>query len=129
MSKYVVYWYDHLCDNFIRQSVVEAKNMIDAGKHLTNIHRKATIVDIMRKPEGEVIKEEKKMGIDLTNKMSITLNEDDIKEIIAEYVSQQVWCGSKITKENVQLIYENKEVGSQMDPYKKPCLKECVIKR
>lgn len=128
MSKYVVYWYNHLGDNFIRRSVVEAKNMIDAGKHLTNIHREATIVDIMRKPEGEVIKEEKKMSIDLTKKMSITLNEDDIKEIIADYVSQQVWCGSKITKENVKFEYGVSEFGTQREPDWSPYIKECVIK-
>ena len=78
MNKYVVYWYDRLGDNFIRRSVVEAKNLIDAGKHLTDIHREATIVNIMRKPEGEVIEEENKM--DLIKKMSIALSEDDIKE-------------------------------------------------
>lgn len=129
MSKYVVYWYDHLGDNFIRRSVVEAKNMIDAGKHLTNIHREATIVDIMRKPEGEVIKEDKKMSIDLTKKMSITLNEDDIKEIIADYVSQQICDKTRLTKENVSFEYGVREFGTQREPDRRPYIKECVIRR
>lgn len=128
MSKYVVYWYDRLGDNFIRRSVVEAKNMFDAGKRLTNIHREATIVDIMWKPEGEVIKEEKKMSIDLTKKMSITLNEDDIKEIIAEYAKNQFGEKTGLTKENVSFEYDMKEFGTQREPDKRPYIKECVIK-
>jgi hypothetical protein len=68
------------------------------------------------------------MGIDLTKKMSITLNEDDIKEIIADYVSQRVCDKEKLTKENVKFEYGMREFGTQREPDRRPYIKECVIR-
>ena len=71
------------------------------------------------------VKEEKK--VDLTKKITITLNEDDIKEIIAEYANGFTGLGH-VTKDNVELEYRVVETGPLHDPYRKPCLKECRIK-
>lgn len=70
-------------------------------------------------------REEKK--VDLTKKITVTLTEDDIKEIVAEYVKEHT-CISGVTAENVELVYGVKYSGPQMDRVEHGYLKECKVK-
>lgn len=70
-------------------------------------------------------KEEKKM--DLTKKITVELTEDDIKEIVAEYVKNNANIKG-VTAENVELVYGVKYSGPQMDRVEHGYLKECRVK-
>lgn len=67
------------------------------------------------------------MTMDIYKRMSITLTEQDVKEIIAEYVNQFTGFGH-VTADNVELVVSSQEVGPPMAPYTKTYFKECVIK-
>jgi hypothetical protein len=70
-------------------------------------------------------KEEKKM--DLTKKITVTLTEDDIKEIVAEYVAREL-CRKVPKKDDIELVYGVKYSGPQMDREEHGYLIECRVK-
>lgn len=57
-------------------------------------------------------------------KLTITLSETDVKEIVADYLVQH---GFKVTTDDVQLIVENRYYGYGMGEYQAPCFKECSV--
>jgi cytochrome c oxidase assembly protein Cox11 len=70
-------------------------------------------------------KEEKK--VDLTKKITVTLTEDDIKELVAEYVKNNANL-KEVTAENVEMVYGVKYSGPQMDRVEHGYLIECKVK-
>lgn len=60
----------------------------------------------------------------LNKKMTITLSETDVKEIIADFL---VAHGYEVTTEDVKLIVENRYFGYGMGEYQSPCFKECTV--
>lgn len=61
--------------------------------------------------------------MNIENKITITLTETDVKEIVAEYLTEK---GYKVTPANVTLSVGNKWEGYGMDEYQVPYFKECV---
>ena len=61
--------------------------------------------------------------MDINKKITITLSEDDVKEIIAGYLASR---GYRVVPESVKLVVENKWVGYGMSEYPKPYFKECT---
>ena len=70
-------------------------------------------------------KEEKK--VDLTKKMTISLTEDDVKEMVAGYIRRNTSM-TTVKAENVELVYGVKYSGPQMDRVEHGYLKECIVK-
>lgn len=61
--------------------------------------------------------------MDIEKKITITLSENDVKEIVAEYLTNK---GYKVTPENVNLIVSNMWVGYGMSEHQQPYFKECT---
>lgn len=61
--------------------------------------------------------------MNIENKITITLTENDLKEIVAEYLTEK---GYKVTTDNVTLSVGNKWVGFGMDEHQVTFFKECV---
>lgn len=60
----------------------------------------------------------------IKKKLTISLTESDVKEIIADYVVQQ---GFKVTKDDVNLVVANEWKGYGMGEYQAPVFKECTV--
>ena len=60
----------------------------------------------------------------IKKKLTISLTESDVKEIIADYVIQQ---GFKATKDDVNLVVGNEWHGYGMGEYQSPVFKECTV--
>lgn len=61
--------------------------------------------------------------MNLKTKITITLSEDDVKEIVADYLTKN---GYSATPNDVKLVCTNKWVGYGMDEHTEPAFKECV---
>lgn len=57
-------------------------------------------------------------------KLTITLSETDVKEIVADYL---VAHGFKVTTDDVKLVVENRWHGYGQGEYQSPCFKECSV--
>lgn len=57
-------------------------------------------------------------------KLTITLSETDVKEIVADYLVQHDF---KVTADDVKLIVENRWHGYGQGEYQSPCFKECSV--
>ena len=62
--------------------------------------------------------------MNITKKLTISLNESDIKEIVADYLIKE---GFKVTKNDVELIVGSEWRGYGMGEYQTPVFKECKI--
>lgn len=60
----------------------------------------------------------------INKKLTISLSEDDVKEIVAAYLVQE---GFKVTKKDVSLIVTNEWRGYGMGEYQAACFKECSV--
>lgn len=61
--------------------------------------------------------------MNIENKITITLTENDVKEIVAEYLTKK---GYKVTTDNVTLSVGIDWVGYGMDEHQVARFKECV---
>ena len=61
--------------------------------------------------------------MNIENKITITLSENDVKEIVAEYLTEK---GYKVTPANVTLSVGSTWVGYGMDEHLEACFEECV---
>ena len=61
--------------------------------------------------------------MDIEKKITITLTENDVKEIVAEYLTKK---GYRVTPENVKLNVSNKWEGYGMSEHQVPYFKECT---
>ena len=57
-------------------------------------------------------------------KLTITLTEDDVKAIVADYLVQE---GFKVTTDDVKLLVGTEWRGYGMGEYQTACFKECVV--
>lgn len=57
-------------------------------------------------------------------KLTITLTEQDVKEIVADYIVSQ---GFKVTPEDVELIVSTESRGYGMGEYQTTVFKECSV--
>ena len=62
--------------------------------------------------------------MDIKKKLTCTLSENDVKEIVAAYFAEE---GYRVTKDDVVLLVENKWFGYGMDECQAPAFKECVV--
>lgn len=60
----------------------------------------------------------------INKRLTISLTENDVKEIIADYIVQQ---GFKVTTEDVKLVVTSEWRGYGMGEYQSPCFKECTV--
>ena len=65
--------------------------------------------------------------MDLTKKITVNLTEDDIKEIIAEYVRKNAGM-TAVKAENVEFVYGVNTRGTGCNIQYDGCLKECKVK-
>ena len=61
--------------------------------------------------------------MNIENKITITLTENDVKEIVAEYLTHK---GYKVASDNVTLSVGNEWVGYGMDEHQEPRFKGCI---
>ena len=62
--------------------------------------------------------------MNIKKKLTISLTESDVKEIVAEYISQQ---GFKATKDDVELVVSTEWRGYGMGEYQTTYFKECTV--
>lgn len=62
--------------------------------------------------------------MDIEKRITITLSEADVKEIIAEYMAHK---GYKVFTNNVELVVGNEWVSYGFSEYQKPVFKKCTI--
>lgn len=62
--------------------------------------------------------------MNINKKLTISLNEYDVKEIVAEYLTKN---GYKVAPANVTLSIGNKWVGYGKDEHQEPYFKECTV--
>ena len=62
--------------------------------------------------------------MNIKKKLTISLTESDVKEIVADYIVKQ---GFKATKDDVKLVVTNEWYGYGMGEYQSPCFKECTV--
>lgn len=62
--------------------------------------------------------------MNITKKITISLSESDVKEIVADYIVQQ---GFKATPDDVELIVKNEWRGYGMGEHQEPCFRECKV--
>ena len=60
--------------------------------------------------------------MNITKKLTISLNESDVKEIVAAYLVQE---GFKVTARDIELVVANEWRGYGMDEYQTAVFKEC----
>lgn len=60
----------------------------------------------------------------INKKLTISLCENDVKEIVADYLVQQ---GFKVTTTDVTLVVENEWHGYGLGEYHAPRFKECTV--
>lgn len=75
----------------------------------------------------EYIDDKEKKKMDLTKKITVSLTEDDVKEIVADYIRRNSGM-TAVTAENVEMVYGVKYSGPQMDRVEHGYLMECKIK-
>ena len=63
--------------------------------------------------------------MNIEKKVNITLSEADVKEIVAEYLTDM---GYQVTPDKVELVVSNKWVGYGRDEHQVPYFKECTAK-
>lgn len=63
--------------------------------------------------------------MNIEKKVTITLSETDVKDIIAAYLLCQ---GYQVSPDNVELVVSNKWVGYGRDEHQVPYFKECTAK-
>ena len=61
--------------------------------------------------------------MNITKKITISLSEYDVKEIIAEYLTKE---GYKVNPSGVNLVFGTKWVGYGMDEHQETYFKECT---
>lgn len=61
--------------------------------------------------------------MDVEKKITITLSENDVKEIVSKYLTNS---GYDVPPENVKLVVSNKWVGYGMSEHQQPYFKECT---
>lgn len=66
------------------------------------------------------------MNIDILKKATVILTEQDVKGVIAEYVTQFTGL-EHVTADDVKLIVSSREVGPPMCTYRETYFKECQI--
>lgn len=62
--------------------------------------------------------------MNITKKITISLSESDVKEIVADYIVQQ---GFKATPNDVELIVGTEWRGYGMGEYQTTCFNECRV--
>jgi hypothetical protein len=62
--------------------------------------------------------------MNIIKKITISLSESDVREIVAEYLARQ---GYKVSKTDVQLIVGNEWHGYGMDEHQVAVFKECSV--
>ena len=62
--------------------------------------------------------------MNITKKLTISLNESDVKEIVAAYLVQE---GFNVTKNDVKLVVSNEWHGYGIGEYQEPVFKECKV--
>ena len=60
----------------------------------------------------------------ITKKLTISLSEHDVKEIIADYIVSQ---GFKVTTDDVKLVVGNEWKGYGLGEYQTAYFKECTV--
>lgn len=61
--------------------------------------------------------------MNIEKKITISLSEDDVKNIVADYLVKE---GYKVTSEDVKLSVEIKWVGYGIGEHQVACFKECT---
>ena len=119
---YLIHYNTYIEPKYIRSVVITAPSRDNAIKHFERVYRDGIIRDI-----SEYSKERGKRRMDLDKKITVTLDENDIKEIIAEYVMKNSSIRN-IDAKNVEMVYGVKYSGPPMDRVDHGYLKECVVK-
>ena len=61
--------------------------------------------------------------MNIEQKITFTLTEDDVKSIVAEYLSEK---GYSVSAKDVKLNVSNQWVGYGMDEHQVPCFESCT---
>ena len=124
-EKYLVYYQHDSNPNVRRSCIIYATSGRDAVDRFYNIYNPRLYTAFgSGKLKDECKKEKKKM--DLTKKITVSLTEDDIKEIVAHVVGCEI--SKDITKDNVELVYCVNTRGTGCNIQYDGCLKECKVK-
>lgn len=62
--------------------------------------------------------------MNIIKKLTISLSEQEVKEIVADYVVSQ---GFKVTTDDVKLVVTNEWHGYGLGEYQAPRFKECTV--
>lgn len=66
------------------------------------------------------------MNVDIKTKISFTLSANDVKQIVANYITSQ-YGHKNVTKDNVYLKIGSRCVGYYTDEHYEHYFKECVV--
>ena len=66
------------------------------------------------------------MDVNIKTKITFTLSEGDVKQIIANYITSHYGHGN-VTKDNVELKIGSRCVGYYTDEHYEHYFKECVV--